>query len=347
MENKEDLKRKFARMKKDELIDHIIDLTEKNRQARSSHTYELEDLSMLRFLYKNLNEVSPSFKKVEKMLKDNSLELQKTVEERTRELKLQKDQMEKSQKALTFLLEDVNESREEMAAINKKLEDANKELEAFSYSVSHDLKAPLRALDGFSQILLEDYEDKLDDDASRYLHLIRENSQQMGRLIQDLLDFSRVGRYELKIREVDMMMMVEEVKNDVMDIFNDQKIEFVIQKLPVVKTDKTMIRQVWQNLISNAAKFSREQDKARIEIGAESQEGKVRYFVKDNGSGFDMKYKPKLFNVFQRLHTQEEFEGTGVGLAIVKRIVKRLGGTVDAFGKHGDGACFFFELPLK
>ena len=286
-------------------------------------------------------------KRAEKKLKAYSSELEKTVSQRTRQLEKQKSEMERSQKALTYLLEDVNESREEMEMVNRKLEDANKELEAFSYSVSHDLKAPLRALDGFSQILLEDYQSELDDSGIRYLNLIRENSQRMGALIQDLLDFSRVGRYRVSIQDINMKLMVEELIRELPDDKHKNRTDFMIHELPHVFSDKSMIRQVFQNLLSNAVKFSRHADKPVVEIGSNEGEDHLEFFVKDNGVGFDMKYKHKLFKVFQRLHTQEEFEGTGVGLAIIKRIMKRLGGDVDVKSELGKGACFSFVLPKK
>ncbi|MCF8388186.1 MAG: PAS domain S-box protein [Bacteroidales bacterium] len=286
-------------------------------------------------------------KRAEKKLKAYSSELEKTVSQRTRQLEKQKSEMERSQKALTYLLEDVNESWEEMEMVNRKLEDANKELEAFSYSVSHDLKAPLRALDGFSQILLEDYQSELDDSGIRYLNLIRENSQRMGALIQDLLDFSRVGRYRVSIQDINMKLMVEELIRELPDDKHKNRTDFMIHELPHVFSDKSMIRQVFQNLLSNAVKFSRHADKPVVEIGSNEGEDHLEFFVKDNGVGFDMKYKHKLFKVFQRLHTQEEFEGTGVGLAIIKRIMKRLGGDVDVKSELGKGACFSFVLPKK
>ncbi|MCF8234751.1 MAG: PAS domain S-box protein [Bacteroidales bacterium] len=284
-------------------------------------------------------------KKAAQKIEDYSKDLEQVVNKRTSELKNQKEDLEKSQLALTYLLEDVNESREAMNRINKKLEEVNKELEAFSYSVSHDLKAPLRAIDGFSQILLEDYTDKLNEDGKRYLRIVRENTQKMGDLIQDLLDFSRAGRKKLKKRKLDLQSITHDVVNEVSKETAERKLSFDIAPLPKVEGDENLIRQVLFNLISNAVKFTRNESESQIKIKAEENDAYHWISVKDNGVGFDMKYVDKLFNVFQRLHTVDQFEGTGVGLALVKRIVKKHGGEVKAEAKPGLGACFSFSLP--
>ena len=221
---------------------------------------------------------------------------------------------------------------------------ANKDLEAFSYSVSHDLRAPLRAVDGFSRILQEDYDDKLDDEGRRVLNVIRNSSQEMGRLIDDLLAFSRLGRSEVSGADVDMGALVRSVLDE-MRRENDRLPEVELRALPPAHGDSALLRQVWINLLSNAAKFSAKADQPRVEVGGYPEGSACVYYVKDNGAGFDMKYYDKLFGVFQRLHRSDEFPGTGVGLAIVQRVVSKHGGKVWAQGAVGQGATFFFTLP--
>ena len=229
----------------------------------------------------------------------------------------------------------------------RKLQEANKELEAFSYSVSHDLRAPLRAIDGFSRILLEDYAKKLDEDGRRVLDVIRSNTQNMGRLIDDLLAFSRLSRKPMEAAPVNMSELANEVFQQLEPAFDGQKIQFKLAPLPDTTGDPALIRQVFVNLLSNAAKYSRQRAQTVIEVHGRRDNGDCIYFVKDNGVGFDMTYAPKLFGVFQRLHNVEEFEGTGVGLAIVQRIIHRHGGRVWAEGKVNEGATFYFSLPKE
>jgi signal transduction histidine kinase len=224
---------------------------------------------------------------------------------------------------------------------------ANKEMEAFSYSVSHDLRAPLRAIDGFTQILVEDYAGKLDDEGKRIAGIIEASTVQMGKLIDNLLSFSRLGRAEIKKVPIAMSALAEETYKEVRKASPDRNIEFVMGALPDTNGDVDMIRQVWTNLFTNAVKFTGKKEKAKIEVGGTSTDDIATYYVKDNGAGFDMQYVGKLFGVFQRLHSAEEFEGTGIGLANVKRIVERHGGSVRAEGKVGEGATFYFTLPKK
>jgi len=224
---------------------------------------------------------------------------------------------------------------------------ANKEMEAFSYSVSHDLRAPLRAIDGFTQILVEDYASKLDDEGKRVAAIIEASTVQMGKLIDNLLSFSRLGRAEIKKVPVAMGALANEVYTEVKKSAPEKNIEFAMNTLPDSEGDFDMIRQVWANLFTNAVKFTSKKEKAKIEVGSTSDGDTVTYYVKDNGAGFDMQYVGKLFGVFQRLHSVEEFEGTGIGLANVKRIVERHGGSVRAEGKVGEGATFYFTLPKK
>jgi PAS domain S-box-containing protein len=225
-----------------------------------------------------------------------------------------------------------------------KLNEANKELESFSYSVSHDLRAPLRAIDGFSRILVEEHEKNLNADGLRVLQVIRTNTQKMGRLIDDMLAFSRLGRKSIDRRPIDFDELVREVRTE---IDTPANVEVKVDSLPPSSGDRALIRQVVTNLLSNAAKYSRKNGSPKVEVGGYSENGENIYFVKDNGVGFDMAYSNKLFGVFQRLHGPEEFEGTGVGLAIVQRIIQRHGGRVWANGKVNEGATFYFTLPKE
>ena len=227
-----------------------------------------------------------------------------------------------------------------------QLEAAVKELDAFSYSVSHDLRAPLRAVDGFSRLVLKGYSPQLDADGQRMLGVIRSETQRMGRLIDDLLAFSRLGRQQMDTTAIDMQAMVQAVFDEVAKPESERKLRLDLHPLPMARGAESMIRQVWVNLISNAVKFTSEREVGEIEIGArEGGNGAQIYYVKDNGAGFDMRYVGKLFGVFQRLHSAEEFQGTGVGLALVQRIVQRHGGKAWAEGEVGQGATFSFELP--
>ena len=225
-----------------------------------------------------------------------------------------------------------------------QLEAANKELEAFSYSVSHDLRAPLRAIDGFSRILLEDYMPQLPPEVARYLRIIFENTQQMGRLIDGLLAFSRLDRKPLSKQPISSADLVRQALNSLSSEQEGRQVEISLGELPPCQGDPVLLRQVWSNLLSNALKFTRGREAARIEIGCVEREGEQVYFVKDNGVGFDMQYVGKLFGVFQRLHRDDEFEGTGIGLATVQRIIHRHGGQVWAEGEPDRGATFYFVL---
>ncbi|HEX9348957.1 MAG TPA: ATP-binding protein [Gemmatimonadales bacterium] len=235
----------------------------------------------------------------------------------------------------------------QVAQRTKALEGTNAELESFSYSVSHDLRAPLRAIHGFARILLEDHHAKLDPEAQRLLGVIDQNTRRMGQLIDDLLAFSRLGRTDLTTGPVDMKELARLVADDVQRAESDRNgsLEIRIDPLPPARGDRGLLRQVISNLILNAAKFTRGRPSARIEVGSHPNGDEVVYYVKDNGAGFDARYADKLFGVFQRLHSAEEFDGTGVGLAIVKRIVQRHGGRVWAEGAVNQGATFYFALP--
>jgi signal transduction histidine kinase len=242
--------------------------------------------------------------------------------------------------------EAVNKLNEDLDRRATELEAANKELEAFSYSVSHDLRAPLRAIDGFSRILMEDYAPQLTPEALRYLKLVRNNTGQMGKLVDDLLAFSRLSRQEPRKQSVKTTALVRQALDELGAETNGRQVEFKVTEMPECQADPNLLKQVWINLLSNALKYTRQHDPARIEIGWKKENDEQVFFVKDNGVGFDMQYAHKLFGIFQRLHRSEDYEGTGVGLAIVQRIVHRHGGRVWAQGQVDDGATFYFSLPF-
>ncbi len=221
-----------------------------------------------------------------------------------------------------------------------ELETANKELESFSYSVSHDLRAPLRAIHGYTRILEEDYLQDVDQGGKETINVILKNSKKMGELIDELLAFSKLGKTGVNSKKTDMDALVKMVADDFLLLDTNNKINITINSLPPANVDSTLIKQVWVNLISNAIKYSGNNAKIEVEIGAYSKENKTVYYVKDN----DMKYYNKLFGVFQRLHSQEEFEGTGVGLAIIQRIIQKHNGEVWATSKLNEGTTFCFSL---
>jgi signal transduction histidine kinase len=248
----------------------------------------------------------------------------------------------------------INANTKSRSIAEQKVRDAeaetqkiNKDLESFSYSVSHDLRAPLRSINGYSQILIEDYSEKLDEEGNRLLHVIINNAKKMGQLIDDLLEFSRLGRQEIRKAGVDITDQVNIIAGELIEREGDRKIELTIGDLGMASIDASMMRQVWINLIGNALKYSRKNDITKVEIGKLEKNNEVVFFVKDNGAGFDMAYVEKLFGVFQRLHKNNEFEGTGVGLALVKRIIDRHGGRIWAEGKVGEGATFYLALPIN
>jgi light-regulated signal transduction histidine kinase (bacteriophytochrome) len=230
------------------------------------------------------------------------------------------------------------------ARMARELKQVNAELEAFSYSVSHDLRAPLRTVDGFSHILLEDYAGALDETGRDYLQRVRRGCQRMGQLIDDLLRLSRVVRHEFRFEPVDLAVLARGIVEGLRLAEPQRTVEVVVAESLPARGDPGLLRAALENLIGNAWKFSSKVPAARIEFGAEPRDGRPVYFVRDNGAGFDMAYTGKLFGAFQRMHSQEEFPGTGVGLATVQRIVVRHGGRIWAESAVGRGATFYFTL---
>ncbi len=250
---------------------------------------------------------------------------------------------------------DRRRAEEEIHALNTELEQrvrqrtaeleaANQELEGFTYSVSHDLRAPLRGIDGFSQILLAECPAELSEQARHYLHMVADNARQMGRLVDDLLRFSRTSRQSLLRQRVAMASLVRQCLAELAPESQGRDVDLQVGELPDCLGDPALLKQVWLNLLSNAFKFTRQRQHARIDIGCLQRDGQTVYFVRDNGVGFDMQYADKLFGVFQRLHRAEEFEGTGIGLALVQRIVHRHGGRIWADAAPDQGATFYFTL---
>lgn len=230
---------------------------------------------------------------------------------------------------------------------NAALEDMNKELEAFSYSVSHDLRAPLRSINGYASILKEDYEKELPEAANKVLDNIIKSALRMSDLIDSLLTLSRLGRKDKSRRKINTRQLVERVVEDLKQENGPIKARIVIEELPEMEGDVELLKQVYVNLISNAVKYSSKKEDPVVRIGAETDGGQPVYFVQDNGAGFNMEYKNKLFGVFQRLHGIREFEGIGIGLAVVKRIINSHGGMVWALGKVDEGATFYFTLNKR
>jgi len=295
----------------------------------------------------NLKKEIAERKQAEEELAKHREHLEEIVRERTTELNKRISEVEQLNNAMMNLMEDHRISDERLKITTQQLAAANKDLDAFAYSVSHDLRTPLRTIIGFSRIFIEDYGDKLDEEGQRKLNIIQNSAQDMGQLIYDLLAFSRLGRKAMSMSAINMGQLAEEVFERLRLNASGQAVRLNIQALPPAYGDRNLIREVFVNLISNAIKFTKPSEVAVVEISGKTEGKEILYSVKDNGVGFDMKYADKLFQVFQRLHSTEEFEGTGVGLSLVQRIIHRHGGRVWAEGKLNEGATFYFTLPRE
>lgn len=273
-----------------------------------------------------------------------------------RQLKQQQEQLQEANLQLQQqqeALQELNRSLDQRArALNQdlldktqQLEFTNKELEAFAFSISHDLRTPLRSINGFSQALLEDHQDALDDTGKGYLSRIKKNSERMADLIDDILHLSRISRAEIRHQQVNLTRMAQEVLEDLQSIQPERKVEVTIEEDLLALGDPALLRMVVQNLLGNAWKFTSKTPHAQIHFGKRQEQGNTVFFVSDNGAGFDMQNASRLFGVFQRLHTTEAFEGNGVGLASVQRILHRHGGHITATGQLNAGATFTFALP--
>jgi signal transduction histidine kinase len=302
----------------------------------------------------------------ELIVANNELAFQNTEKEKraaelivaNEELAFQNIEKEKRAAELVSANRELKKAEDGIRKLNEELEqkvsrrtaellEANKELESFSYSVSHDLRAPLRAVYGYAKMLHTKYAAGMDEEANRLMNNILNNGRKMGQLIDELLTFSRLGRKALIKAMVPMQDMLNDICNEVSMEAANKKISFKLDGLSDVSADSGAIKQVWVNLISNAVKYSQQKDLPVIEIGSTENNTEITYYIKDNGAGFDMRYANKLFGVFQRLHSDEEFEGIGVGLAIVHRIITKHGGRVWANGIVNEGATFYFTLPKR
>jgi signal transduction histidine kinase len=319
---------------------HVINENYERVKPISSHLHEItllsETLKKMVDAVKTreglLNEQTEELISSEESLRDLNQTLEQRVRERT--------------ERLAEAMDELNTLNVDLTQRSMSLENANHQLESFAYSVSHDLRAPLRHIGSFTTIIVDEYSSALDEKGKDYLQRVVNGCKKMDELIDALLEFSRVSRQTLRFSPVDMSGLVSEVLDEFQNEINQHEVETVVGALPVCSADRALMKQVLANIIGNALKYSRKQEKPKVSIGASITNGEIMFFVKDNGAGFNMQYVNKLFGVFSRLHRQEDFEGTGVGLAIAQNIIQRHGGRIWAEAVPGHGATFFFTIPL-
>lgn len=319
--------------------------------ADKTYIIKTSRVQTLKFLFSTYESViwqNIALNKTQKQVQAFNENLERLVQRRTGELMEINAQCSREISEHRRAKEKIDELNKELQDKIVRLETINKELEAFSYSLAHDLRAPTRVIDGFSNIILREYSDDLDEDSRKFLGIIRKNTKKMELLIDDLLNLARLERCEMKRIDIDMMGLASAVvSDDIKACMPDCKALFTVKELPVARGEQALIRQVLVNLLSNAVKFTRPRVKAVIEVGGWSEANENVYYVKDNGVGFDQMYADKLFGLFKRLHGEDEFEGTGAGLAIIRSIIHRHEGRVWADGKVNEGATFYFTLPCK
>jgi len=323
--------------------DHIIGVT--NVETSRPNAYTEGDQRVLETIAAQMATALQNARLYEQV-QGHAVELEGRVAERTAELNERVAEVEGLNRAMTNLLNDLQASNRKLAETGQELQRANAELETFTYSVSHDLKAPLRGIDGYSRLLLQDHAGQLDDEGRTFLHTIRHAAEQMNQLIDDLLTYSRLERRAMRTTSVDPRALVEALVAEQAEEMRQRGISLTVDvPCQAVMAEAEGLAQALRNLLDNALKFARDAPEPRIEIGGRDTENACILWVRDNGVGFDMQYHDRIFEIFQRLHRAEEYAGTGVGLAIVRKAMQRMGGRVWAESTPGEGATFYLEIP--